>query len=516
MLGHALGGLGEAKASAILQQYRPDALLATSIAELDGLLTLPLFLVERQELVRKRVVAKRLLLMGESEPMPEDVELSDALEHRHAPYLGLRDGALLLHPLLRWGLAIQRAHYGIYFLDALEKRDARYVTVNDDQFDGNDEVLADIRRALSGEPVALELVRTAAGKDFLQEWLERRRELERLRGEQPCEIPWAECDGATLSWYATRFDEAGPNESPQAIIQKQLLDGRDQLDPPERRQFVLLFGTDDAIRRAIERAVVDLRARKQPEVRRFDERVECTSNVIQALRTAVDFFGRHVGIGGVTLDGFQATSGSADYIALREALVNLLIHQDYGSKVPGQIEITQERTTFFNGGRSLVKDVELFEGARSQSRNPLISRALKLIGFAELAGSGLREVDRVWRQARRRLPVARSDNGANTFTLILDWRPLPDEVVDFWKQRIGANVLPLEAAMLHAVAQAGGAAKIGELAAELKVHDDEAEGAVAGLVRKALATRHGDSVTIADHLIPVALESVPATPAPVE
>src|SRR4030095_16411165 len=102
---------------------------------------------------------------------------------------------------------------------------------------------------------------------------------------------------------------------------------------------------------------------------------------------------------------FAATSGSADYIAMREALVNVFIHQDYSdSSAAAQIEIQSERSTFFNPGRSLVSGTALLEGGKSQARNPLIARALRLIGFAELAGSGLRELQRVWRNAKRRPP----------------------------------------------------------------------------------------------------------------
>jgi len=46
-----------------------------------------------------------------------------------------------------------------------------------------------------------------------------------------------------------------------------------------------------------------------------------------------------------------------------------------------------------NAGASLVSETELT--GTSTARNPLIARALKPIGFAELGGSGLREVYRL-------------------------------------------------------------------------------------------------------------------------
>jgi predicted HTH transcriptional regulator len=143
----------------------------------------------------------------------------------------------------------------------------------------------------------------------------------------------------------------------------------------------------------------------------------------------------------VTIDGLTATSGSADYIAMREALVNLFIHQDYGDpRTVGQIEISPDRTRFFNAGHALVSKEALAEGGTSQARNPLISRALKLIKFAELAGSGLRQVYRAWGEAQRHPPEIVSDSGSNTFSLTLNWRLMPVVIDTFWKKRIGLSM----------------------------------------------------------------------------
>ena len=62
----------------------------------------------------------------------------------------------------------------------------------------------------------------------------------------------------------------------------------------------------------------------------------------------------------------------------------------------------------------LTKQRSLIEGGKSQCRNPLIARALRLIGFAELAGSGLRQLQHVWRTNNRRPPQMESNSSANT------------------------------------------------------------------------------------------------------
>ena len=226
---------------------------------------------------------------------------------------------------------------------------------------------------------------------------------------------------------------------------------------PDITRGALLFGREAIVRKRIGRDIIDLRARKDAE-QRWDERVEARTNVIESLRQAVAFFSRHVvATGSETIDGLAATSGSADYIAMREALVNLFIHQDYADpRTVSQIEITPDRMRLFNAGYALVGTESLAEGGTSQARNPLISRALKLIGFAELAGSGLRQVYRAWKNAKRRPPTIASDSVTNTFVLTLDWRPMPVVVDTFWKKRIGFSMSPEHAAVVLLSAEPDG------------------------------------------------------------
>jgi len=58
----------------------------------------------------------------------------------------------------------------------------------------------------------------------------------------------------------------------------------------------------------------------------------------------------------------------------REALVNLIVHQDYNDKrTVAQIELEPHRTTMVNAGASLVSETELINGGTSTARNPLLA-----------------------------------------------------------------------------------------------------------------------------------------------
>ena len=66
------------------------------------------------------------------------------------------------------------------------------------------------------------------------------------------------------------------------------------------------------------------------------------------------------------------------------------------------------------------------------------------MGFAEIAGSGLRVLHAAWRGARRPPPNIASDRQANSFSLRLSWRPVADVYDELWLRR-GIKVTPTQA-----------------------------------------------------------------------
>lgn len=454
--GHELQSLSKARAEVIFAQHQPDQLLVKALNALQGLLSLPLFLVEDQRLTRGRILARRLLLMGESDnPRPDEIELSGGLDETNVLYLGVPNGTLKLWPWLTWGLAERRVTYAVFVIHAIGPM-VKYKSMFGDDLEQNGALLDSVNTHRLAAAHTVEPVGIADGLGFMQEWNNEKRTLEQMMAQRGGPIPWNQLDPHTLLWYAQRLDAKATGSTAPKLIRNQLLDGRDILRPDELKQVCLLFGNDKLIRQTLERDLLDCRARKNDQPR-WDERLLLRRNVIESLRIAVDFFSRHIGVAGATLDGLEATTGSADYIAMREALVNLFVHQDYDdNRTTAQIEIAPERTTFFNAGQSLVTVAGLVEGGKSQARNPLIARALRLLGFAELAGSGLRALQMGWRQAGRRPPRFESDAAANSFTLTLDWRPVPVVVDALWHSRLGVKVSPQQARILALLADPAG------------------------------------------------------------
>lgn len=507
-LGHNLESLSELRAQAIVDDQGVAQHLIAALQVLEPILNLPLFLFEEQRYEQGDFLGRRLLLMGETTtPRPVDVPLTRTLQHNRTLYIGVGHGALSLYPTLLWEPDKAKMNYAVYFLHAVPPQGLIYTTVSDDKLEQDATVANKLVEQLTATGTSVEAVALKNGSSFLGEWSQQKIGVDRLRQQMSGHIPWRDLEAATLQWYAAQLNVVGSEEQVRQSIIDQLLDGRERLAPEELHELTLLFGRTEVVKRMLARKMIDLRARKDPDLR-WDDRKEWSANVLETLKHAIDFFTKHIGQqGGITIDGLRATTGAADYIAMREGLVNLFIHQDYSDRTTvAQVEITADQAVFHNPGSALVSQRALAEGGKSSARNPLISRALREIGFAELAGSGLREVYRVWRNEKRRPPSVRTDLEANTFTLILDWRIMPDISDEVWKQRVGATVSPQESRVLILAASPKGVSAE-EIAAAESIFIEDAHNLIQQLVVKALVDQRRDKIMIREHLQPIVQEA---------
>ena len=91
--------------------------------------------------------------------------------------------------------------------------------------------------------------------------------------------------------------------------------------------------------------------------------------------------------------------------AIREALVNLLIHSDYFSPMKPRIRVFSNRMEFFNPGALPKPYKELQKGDISLPRNPLITRMFRVIDLAENAGYGFDKMFKGWKHHYDQNPV---------------------------------------------------------------------------------------------------------------
>ena len=115
--------------------------------------------------------------------------------------------------------------------------------------------------------------------------------------------------------------------------------------------------------------------------------------------------------------------------ALREALVNTLIHADHQITKPIAIIRGRDSYLFQNPGRLRIPRDALYQGGISDPRNPSLQKMFGFIGLGEKAGSGFQKILRAWREQHWWLPLVRLDP---VMELTRVWLPLismiPEEV----------------------------------------------------------------------------------------
>lgn len=102
--------------------------------------------------------------------------------------------------------------------------------------------------------------------------------------------------------------------------------------------------------------------------------------------------------------------------AIREAIVNAVMHRSYRQGQPVQIIRYSNRLEIHNPGVSLVPDDRLGEPG-SQQRNPKVAAVLHETRFAETKGSGIRAMREALTQANLSPPTFESDRDKDTFVV---------------------------------------------------------------------------------------------------
>ncbi len=111
-----------------------------------------------------------------------------------------------------------------------------------------------------------------------------------------------------------------------------------------------------------------------------------------------------------------------------------------------------------------------------------------------------------WRQAKRRPPTIESNSSANTFTLTLDWREVPDVSDEFWSKRLGAKISKDEAMVLLLAAEPLGTTAE-EVAASQGIRVEDAQQLIQRLTVQTLVSQRSGRVLIAARLHALADEA---------
>ncbi len=108
--------------------------------------------------------------------------------------------------------------------------------------------------------------------------------------------------------------------------------------------------------------------------------------------------------------------------AVREALINCIIHQDVNAQGHIVVERTDESLVFMNPGMMLVSKQQYFEGGRSICRNPILQKMFMRLGRAEKAGSGVDKIVSGWQSLGLPLPTVAEETRPDYVVLTMQLR----------------------------------------------------------------------------------------------
>ncbi len=196
-----------------------------------------------------------------------------------------------------------------------------------------------------------------------------------------------------------------------------------------------------------------------PDQRAGDERIESLSegNILKAWQRIVEVYHTRFAESHFELDDttLQRKGTPPDYLAFREAVLNLLIHQDYGDHTrKARITLFADEYQFWNPGASFVCGEEFFKPGDKPVRNTRLRAMLTRIGIGEQANTGIRNIFAHQRALGRIPPVITNSPAEHFFAVTLSKLRLVSQNQQILLKKVGARLSDPQAALfIYALGQ---------------------------------------------------------------
>ena len=276
-------------------------------------------------------------------------------------------------------------------------------------------------------------------------------------------------DAESLKWYRRFYHERHAGHETEAKDDLDFLEHFGLVLPVNgtlrpTRAAILLFGTNAAMHHLLPRQIVDFLifqckfAELLPE-QRWDERIESLSegNIIKSWQRIVEVYRTRFAESGFELDNttMQRKGAPPDYLAFREAVLNLLIHQDYGDHTrKARITFFADEYQFWNPGASFVCGEEFFKAGDKPVRNSRLRAMLTRIGIGEQANTGIRNIFAHQRVMGRIPPVITNSSAEHFFAVTLSKMRLVSQNQQILLKKVGVSLSDPQAALfIHALSQ---------------------------------------------------------------
>jgi|SRR5690554_142681 len=212
---------------------------------------------------------------------------------------------------------------------------------------------------------------------------------------------------------------------------------------------LLMFGSSVSISEELPHFTLDYQEKRSPETHRWSDRLTTdgswAGNLFQFFRRAFPKLVSDIKVPFQLDSQMRRVDETEVHEALREALVNCVIHADYESTTPIRVVKGDVDFEFRNPGRLRVPKEQALAGGVSDCRNPSIQKMFQMIGAGEKAGSGLPTIIRSWKDQHWRAPILDEDIVQETTTLTLSLASLlPSVAVAKLEESLGNRFKELD------------------------------------------------------------------------
>lgn len=315
-------------------------------------------------------------------------------------------------------------------------------------------------------------------------------------------------DAGSLAAYRQMFSNRLPvhpfNGIPDLEFLRNLGGWREDRESGEKgltTAGLLMFGKLRSILDAFPKYIVDYReyGRQVSEEQRWDDRVTTDftwpGNLFSFCRIVLPRLYQSLKVP-FKLERGVRIDESPVHIALREALVNTLIHADYGEGGAILVVKRPDLFGFRNPGTLRIRKEDAIRGGtmNSDCRNRNLQKMFQMIGFADQAGSGFPKIYSGWASQDWKKPEFREDfTLSQTYLALRMTSLLPEDAVAAATARFGARfraLLPLERlAVVTAFAEEEvNHSRLAELCAD---HPADISNALRGLVQNGFLESSG-------------------------
>ncbi len=254
---------------------------------------------------------------------------------------------------------------------------------------------------------------------------------------------WADLDVHMFKGYRRRYQTWNPDSPWNTYSDQDFLTvlGGYRLDRETGEEGItiaglLMFGTPLAIRDWRGRHLIDYRQYQTHDKEQWDDRLVWEGNLLGAFDAIYPRLIRDQPVPFRLENGVRVGEGPIQ-TALREALINCLVHADYGEQQATLIVHDTEGFFLRNPGLSRVPEPDMLLGAHSDPRNPTLVSMFRHIGLAEEAGTGVPRILAAWHRAGFREPSFAIDSERYEFVAQLRLAHLLSQEDRQWLQALG-------------------------------------------------------------------------------